>query len=401
MKQMENGRKTRITVMGALLLPVIIIGIASMIVLQLMEKGSLTVFGGTIGIFIMMAIAAGVLSVLAKRLTDGIQDFTNNLDQVADEKLAVKEKNITERENELGEILRSMNCMAGSLASVVTGVKQASVSLREISEDFTQSFQEMAASVEQAGSEMDSIGENADSQAEQVREFHSQIIDINRSVDGILEHAEILEEAEAKMQEYSENTGRLMEELVEISAAEGQKMNEIQKQAETASQSAEQVRAVGEMIAGISGQANLAALNASIEAARAGKMGGGFASVADDIRTFADQSREAAEKISVIVEELTEKAGADTEVSQKAAEAYEKQEEKILQVKEMFASLHQELQQISAAAGGMAEQAAKMKGSEEIFDTDIVTLPEPVQEKSIPEGQIDHIGNFKITDFRK
>ena len=66
------------------------------------------------------------------------------------------------------------------------------------------------------------------------------------------------------------------------------------------------VRNITDLILGISGQTNLLALNASIEAARAGEAGKGFAVVADEIRQLADQTKDATENITAIVDELNE-----------------------------------------------------------------------------------------------
>ena len=95
-----------------------------------------------------------------------------------------------------------------------------------------------------------------------------------------------------------------------------------------------------DIISGISEQTNMLSLNASIESARAGEAGKGFAVVADEIRKLANQSKESASEIAMIINELVSKAESSVESVTELGEVNDEQNELIIKTRNVFSNIN-------------------------------------------------------------
>jgi len=397
----RNGRKTLFMAFAAMLAPLTLIGLVSVMMLQFVVNGRISLFEGTMFLIVVPVMILFISFMAVKWKIDKKQGFMENLDQAAEEKLAEQEGRLAAQKAELEDIMRSMNGMAGSLEQIITSVKSETASLREMSDGFTQSFQEMADSLEQVSEEVNTMEEHTIFQSGQMDEFSSRMKEMNRAAHGIAGQVGNLAGSTDKIREYGESAGQVMKELVNLSKTGGKAAEEMQMQTDRTYHSAMQISTVTEIISKISSQANLAALNASIEASRAGEKGKGFALVADEIRSLADQSRDSLEQANAIVSELINHANENVGASQNMADAQERQARKVSQAGEILTSLEQELEQICGAISGIASETAEWETGQKVIDTDIVSLPQAAEEKAVNDKQMDQIGRFKITDFRK
>lgn len=384
-KVKDKGKRGKMlfTALIILAVPLLLTGIISSVVLQLVANGRMNVFSGTMCLVLVLVIVLVVAFCMARQLLNRIHNLVSNLDQIADGTLSMKENKLAERNDDIGQMMRSVNNMVVSYAQIITSVRDAAKSLVKVSKDFTHSFQNMEISMHQVGKEVNSIGIHTISQSQRTHEIGNQIIDMSNAVDAIVSNVDTLSQSADKMKECSDMAEEIMDELAAINETGSKAIAEVGAQTDVTNRSAMQIRTVTEIITGISNQTNVLALNASIEAARAGELGKGFTLVAEEIRTLADQSRESSEQIKAIVNELIENSNVSAETTRKVSEAFEKQTEKISRTEGIYQSLNKEIAQVSNAIGGIDGEVRELKDSKDMIDDGIAALPEAVEENSV------------------
>ena len=119
-------------------------------------------------------------------------------------------------------------------------------------------------------------------------------------------------------------------------------------------QNVQKVHGITDSILNISSQTNLLALNASIEAARAGDAGRGFAVVADEIRSLAEETKVSTEKITAIINELTEVTTKTQAGIIESSNSINEQRQKVLLVNESFNEVENGMEQLQGSVDVMS-----------------------------------------------
>ena len=191
-------------------------------------------------------------------------------------------------QNIMSKIINNSNVLDGVVGNVVESVNSSSDSANDISAI----MEELSATMEEVSATTGGVSSNTASAEEKVKDMAEQTKIISQYAQEMKGRAVTLE------QTANDNKN-----------STSQVINDITGELNTAlenSRSVEKVAQLTEDILSISSQTNLLALNASIEAARAGEAGKGFAVVADEIRQLADSSRETANNIQTINEQVIE-----------------------------------------------------------------------------------------------
>lgn len=350
-------------------------------ILKLLEVGIIGTGMAIVLICVVVAVIFGGVFVVVKSVLDQIRTVVRG-ENVQNSKLSEKTKKLAERNDDLGEMVRTIESSVTSFEVVIDGIKKAVSELEAVSEDFQEIFGSMTESMEHTVTAVDDIAGNTVSQADAVADMKDKINAIGMSIDHISANIEELTKSAATMRDCNHSAEQIMEELIAISQESGVAIENVRKQTDLTNQSAQQIRTATEIIAGISSQTNLLALNASIEAARAGEHGRGFAVVAEEIRTLADQSRESTEQINNVVNDLLDNSNISVQITEKVSEAFAKQNEKIRDTEEIFKSLNKEIEQVGDAIGDIGSEVGELETHKCVIESSATSLAASADENA-------------------
>ncbi|TXY26440.1 methyl-accepting chemotaxis protein, partial [Vibrio cholerae] len=237
--------------------------------------------------------------------------------------------------DEIGQLVVSMNTMAQSVSHIIgevidraNTIASTVTQLASSAESNKQSVQKQQANTEQVTSAMTQMASTITEVASSAEESSAATA---RAQENARYSCDILSETETVSRQLVANAQQSQQMIVELEA------------------STRQIESFVLVVEGISEQTNLLALNAAIEAARAGEQGRGFAVVADEVRALASRSQQATHEIKGLIQTLVERAQTATKMIDSSDRQIEESFSSITSAKNQLDSINLALLELTSA----------------------------------------------------
>lgn len=309
----------------------------------------LLIFGGIVlGLYSLVIVIPFTVLLINKVIVGPIRQVAMVMADIAEGEGDLTARIDYQSKDEIGQLATSFNTFAQKINNTIVQVAGSATEVASASTEIAAVSDEMARGL--------------DSQSSQIHQISSAIEEMNAS---IVEVARKSEEASSQAKQsghVAEEGGKIVRQTVDGMQTIKQTVNESAVSVQELGKRGEQIGKIISVINDIADQTNLLALNAAIEAARAGEHGRGFAVVADEVRKLADRTTQATDEVSQSITAIqtetklavdrmskgTEQVGMGVELASHAGES----------LSQIVESAHTVSNRIESIAAAVEEQSA-------------------------------------------
>ncbi len=328
-----------------------------------------------IGILLLASVLGIAISLIILR------SITKQLDDTIASMSTIASGNLTETivftgNDHLAQMKHSLSDMQQQLLAMILAIQTTTTRLSQVAKTTSAVVQETQTNVQQQQSETEMV-------ATAMNEMTATVQEISRSISDTSNAAANANNEIATGNQLVTQTGQAIQELADEILSASSIINEVESESKT-------IGSVLDVIKGIAEQTNLLALNAAIEAARAGEQGRGFAVVADEVRTLASRTQTATEEINQMIANLQNGSRKAVGAMNKSCDQAQSAVEQANKAGDSINTIADSVNQINEMSKQIASAAEEQNAVSEEINRNIIRISEIATDSVSSSEQIAH-----------
>ena len=339
---------------------------------------------------ISVAIAViylGVLIWLALKIRKSLAKTTAHIERIANGSLS-EEVDGSSAIDEINTLIESSKILKEKLNDIVTNVNDHVVNLQQDTSSLNERADFSNEGAGQISQAMEELSVTAVTLADNVQDVNAKSIEMGNAITDIDSDVQVLSENSKQMGQANSAATKSMEIVLDSSNQSAEIIERITNQIEETNQAILSINEAVNLIMDITGQTSLLALNASIEAARAGQSGSGFAVVASEIKKLAEQSAEGVDTIKQVADNIFAKSNECVSLVREVQTLIGKEQEDISATRSSFATLSKTINDNIVAVTRISEKSKQLDGIKQSIIANITDLSAISEENAASNEEV-------------
>ena len=312
-----------------------------------------------VALIIVVVLSVITLVLLLRSIKNSVDTILEGARHIAAGDL--RSKIMLDGDDEFAHIAHQFNTMVESMQKMIRKIKATATDVAGSSEELTANANQSAQVTQNVAQSITEVAEAAEKQMSIVTKSSATIDDFQHGLEEVIanqRHAR--EQTQATAQKATEGNSFVQSTVEQMNSI----AQTVQQTGEIVGKLGERSKEIGnivEIISNISGQTNLLALNAAIEAARAGEHGRGFAVVAEEVRKLAEESQNASQKISELIQSIQEETSQAVASMEEGRREAEKGKENVTATGESFSEILSMIGDVKKASLAVSERVLQLR----------------------------------------
>ncbi|WP_042349299.1 methyl-accepting chemotaxis protein [Bacillus massiliigorillae] len=333
-------------------------------------------------ISVIALIIGGIISFFfSVRLSNPIVAISKELTRTADGDFSGNDVAISSND-EVGKLVKAYNHMKNNMKQLIHQVSHSTEQVAASSQQLTASADETSRATDEINHSIQLVATGAEGSTGNLEDSSKSLGEFSTAIQDLAENATVISETGTMISKQAQQGNVFVEKTVKQMSLIHNRVHESSKVLQLLDTRSAEIDKISAVITAIANQTNLLALNAAIEAARAGEHGKGFAVVADEVRVLAEQSQKSASQISDLIKQIQSNMSLSTASMLQVQEEVEDGIKIVEQTEESFQDILHALNDMDSKVTNMASTVEQMSASAQEVSATVSDISVVVKETS-------------------